>query len=96
MLVSLLYICAQGASSGARVVKVYFWMYSLRSERLAVGARQLWRQHVIVARRPDRPKNGLANRDKLLHLHLLALAECLHFKLVVINQQTRQQFLEQF
>lgn len=55
-LVSFLYICAQGASSGARVVKVYFWMYSLRSERLAVGARQLWRQHVIVARQPDRPK----------------------------------------
>lgn len=56
MLVSFLYICAQGVSSGARAVKVYFWMYSLRSERLAVGARQLWRQHVIVARQPDRPK----------------------------------------
>lgn len=49
-----------GASSGARVVKVYFWMYSLRSERLAVGARQLWRQHVIVARQPDRPKKWLS------------------------------------
>lgn len=35
---------------------VYFWMYSLHSERAAVGARQLWRQRVIVARRPDRPK----------------------------------------
>lgn len=31
-------------------------MYSLHSERVAVGARQLWRQRVIVARRPDRPK----------------------------------------
>lgn len=35
---------------------VYFWTYSLHSERAAVGARQLWRQRVIVARRPDRPK----------------------------------------
>lgn len=31
-------------------------MYSLHSERVAVGARQLWRQRVIVARQPDRPK----------------------------------------
>lgn len=38
------------------MVKVYFWMYSLHSERVAVGARQLWRQRVIVARQPDRPK----------------------------------------
>lgn len=35
---------------------VYFWMYSLHSERVAVGARQLWRQRVIVARQPDRSK----------------------------------------
>lgn len=35
---------------------VYFWTYSLHSERAAVGARQLWRQRVIVARRPDRSK----------------------------------------
>lgn len=54
--VSSLYINARGASSGARAVKVYFWMYSLHSERVAVGARQLWRQRVIVARQPDRPK----------------------------------------
>ncbi len=51
-----LYIYARGASSGAWAVKVYFWMYSLHSERVAVGARQLWRQRVIVARQPDRPK----------------------------------------
>lgn len=51
-----LYICARGASSGAWAVKVYFWMYSLHSERVAVGARQLWRQRVIVARQADRPK----------------------------------------
>lgn len=51
-----LYIYAQGASSGVWAVKVYFWMYSLHSERVAVGARQLWRQRVIVARQPDRPK----------------------------------------
>lgn len=38
------------------MVKVYSWTYSLHSERVAVGARQLWRQRVIVARRPDRPK----------------------------------------
>lgn len=31
-------------------------MYSLHSERVAVGARQLWRQRVIVARQPDRSK----------------------------------------
>lgn len=54
--VSSLYINAWGASSGAWAVKVYFWMYSLHSERVAVGARQLWRQRVIVARQPDRPK----------------------------------------
>lgn len=54
--VLFLYIYAQGASSGAWAVKVYFWMYSLHSERVAVGARQLWRQRVIVARQPDRPK----------------------------------------
>lgn len=35
---------------------VYFWMYSLHSERVAVGTRQLWRQRVIVARQPDRSK----------------------------------------
>jgi len=46
----------RGTSSRAWVVKVYFWMYSLHSERVAVGARQLWRQRVIVARQPDRPK----------------------------------------
>lgn len=51
-----LYIYARGASNGAWAVKVYFWMYSLHSERVAVGARQLWRQRVIVARQPDRPK----------------------------------------
>ena len=51
-----LYIYARGASSRAWVVKVYFWTYSLHSERVAVGARQLWRQRVIVARQPDRPK----------------------------------------
>lgn len=51
-----LYTDVQGASSGAQAVWVYFWMYSLHSERVAVGARQLWRQRVIVARQPDRPK----------------------------------------
>ena len=50
------HICTGGVSSRAWAVKVYFWMYSLHSERVAVGARQLWRQRVIVARQPDRPK----------------------------------------
>lgn len=31
-------------------------MYSLRCERVAVGARRLWRQRVIVARQADRSK----------------------------------------
>lgn len=77
------------------MVKVYFWMYSLCSERLAVGARQLWRQHVIVARRPDRPKMAELTGTSF-YIHLLALAESLHYQSVVINQQTGQQFLEQF
>lgn len=71
-----LYICARGASSGAWAVKVYFWMYSLHSERVAVGARQLWRQRVIVARQADRPKmaelTGTRRSRRGLHLHSLA------------------------
>ena len=46
----------QARQRGIERFNVYFWMYSLHSERVAVGARQLWRQYVIVARQPDRPK----------------------------------------
>lgn len=42
------------------------------------------------------PKNGWANRDKVLHFHLRAPAEpFLHYQLMANNQQTGQRFLEQ-
>lgn len=83
-----LYIHARGASSGAWAVKVYFWMYSLHSERVAVGARQLWRQCVIVARQPDRPKMAEltgTGEQASLHLHSLAFGK---FSLLTVPTNT--------
>lgn len=53
-------------------------MYSLHSERVAVGARQLWRQRVIVARQPDRPKMAELTGTGEQARFTFALASLLH------------------